>query len=87
METQSSLLKRFPQNLFLTCSRHMRVAGSIQGPPYSSLTLRKDLPLKPSADRNAFGSTAFQDFLHLNPEAFELNHHGVLQLEDDFRVD
>ena len=43
-------------------------------------------PAKPVADREAFGSTALDDFLHCNPDAFELSRHGLPGAADDFRT-
>jgi len=44
------------------------------------------VPAKPVADREAFGSTALEDFLRCNPDAFELSRHGLPGAADDFRA-
>ena len=99
VENHSSLLKRFPRNPFLTLLDSRGAVHGTSGP--STVPFQPDTfvptgltpyyppspsPAKPPEDRNAFGSTALSDFLHLYPEAFELNHHGDSGLENDFRI-
>ena len=99
VENHSSLLKRFPRNPFLTLLDTRGdvhgTSGPSCGPVQSDTCVPTGLtpyfppspsPLKPSEDRNAFGSTALHDFLHLFPDAFALNHHGDPGLENDFRI-
>jgi len=99
VENHSSLLKRFPRNPFLTL---LDTRGDVHGTSDPScVPVQPDTcvptgltpyfppspsPSKPSEDRNAFGSTALHDFLHLYPDAFALNHHGDPGLENDFRI-
>ena len=66
-----------PKVLFRATLLHRQVSLVLPAFP-----LAREAP----ADRNAFGSTALLDFLHLHPEAFELNQHGDPGLESDFRI-
>eukprot|EP01033_Poteriospumella_lacustris_P016522 gene16522-11818_t len=99
VENHSSLLKRFPRNPFLTLINTRGDVHGTSGPTHGPLQSDTSVPTgltpyypptsspgKPSEDRNAFGSTALLDFLHLHPEAFELNQHGDPGLESDFRI-